>query len=153
MVKLNVIHNYTIDNIMSENGFGKSCCKGSPIQPKVSQIALHVRVKFVMLLLRIVVWDNVISELTPIILMIDSIMIFYGRNAVVLATCYVLDLKFMAKTYSNIILRAKKNNDVTMNGNDFHGSVALGAQTVPEPGHLDESCGKYTKTCDLHKYH
>lgn len=39
----------------------------------------------------------------------------------------------------------QKNSDVMLSGNDFHGSVAFRAQTVPRAGNLDESCRKNAK--------
>jgi hypothetical protein len=48
-----------------------------------------------------------------------------------------------------VIWKVQKNSDVMLNGNDFHGSVAFRAQTVPRAGDLDESCQKIHKEIDL----
>lgn len=42
-------------------------------------------------------------------------------------------------------LKVQKSNDVMLNDNDFHGSVAFRTQTVPRVCRLDESCRKSIK--------
>lgn len=117
---------------MCDNGFGESGRKGSPVQSKVIHISTSSNTPANSLLLCCIYGKEKANSQThcSIIWLTDSIILFWRRNA---------PTKGLHDLWNNILcqsirgflvdnLKVQKNHDVMMNGNDFHGSVAFGAQ-------------------------
>lgn len=141
---------------MCDNGFGESGCKGSPIQSKVSRY----RAKESSIFIQCFGGVNVLREKIMMfhwfrwfVFMIVSVVVLYVHCDNMTDNRWVNPCSKLLKhqSYSRH-LKVQKSNDVMLNDNDFHGSVAFGAQTVPRLCRLDESGRKNgKKVSDLNK--